>query len=321
LNAETTASAEKAFERGEHAGVREFVRRPFVAFVRAFSAPGEASRFASAVTAGYAEIAHAGKLWDAERVWRDEVALVVDREDRTVVVRREWLDLVAPLLEGTLGGEPVAAGRGAVYRVATARGALVVRPCRRGGGMRWAGDRYFGLRPRPIREFWLLLRARRRGLAVPDPVAAVVERVRPGYRGMLVTVEIPADTLWEALRAGRATELGRPVGMTLRAVHDAGLAHPDLNLTNVLVASDGRIALVDLDRARLLPGPLGPISRRAAIRRVRRSARRLDPAAKYATARFLDAVEAAYAEPPSDETRTAGLRRPKPGAPRSSRKA
>lgn len=40
------------------------------------------------------------------------------------------------------------------------------------------------------------------------------------------------------------------VGKALRRMHDAGVYHADLNAHNLLLGNDGRVYLVDFDRAR-----------------------------------------------------------------------
>ncbi len=83
-------------------------------------------------------------------------------------------------------------------------------------------------------------------------------------------------------------------------MHDAGLAHPDLNLHNVLVVDRSygpRIVFVDLDRARLGSAPLGDAARRRALARLRRSAAKLDPTGHWLPTAALDRLEAAYWRP------------------------
>ena len=57
-------------------------------------------------------------------------------------------------------------------------------------------------------------------------------------------------------------------------MHDAGIAHPDLNLRNILVAGDGGIVLLDFDRAANYGRPAPPSARRRNLLRMSRSARK-----------------------------------------------
>jgi 3-deoxy-D-manno-octulosonic acid kinase len=301
LNVDTCEAAESAFARGETAGVREFIWAPIRAFASAAFSGAPDGRWSRAVLASYWWIARAAKLWEVEMHWRD---LHIERFESGPVfglMRREWRETLRPFIVDGANGIPLDGGRGATSRFETEQGGVVLRRFRRGGAMRWLGDVYFGLRSRPLREFAVLLRARRRGLPVPDPLAAVVERrALVVYRGRLLMREIvggvPILRWLEDEADARAMILSRLAG-ALRELHDAGLEHPDLNLQNVLVVSRSygpRIMFVDLDRARLGASSLGATARRRALRRLRRSAAKLDPGGRLLSPTALDRVEALY---------------------------
>jgi 3-deoxy-D-manno-octulosonic acid kinase len=302
LNFTTSEEATIAFERGDVAGAREFVWQPMAAFVQALLRGSEPRRFSRAVIAGYTLLVRAAKLWEIEMGWRRQNLASWSHGRFSAVVRREWRDSLEAVLAGA--GDAVVGGRGATRRMTTGRGSVIVRRFRRGGAMRWLGRRYFGFRPRPLREFAVLLRARRRRLPVPEPIAAVVERRWGfGYHGALVMSEISGGVpLLEFLRARPEVDIAPALATGLRRLHDAGLRHPDLNLGNVLAldAEGGpSVAFVDLDRARLTDGPLDPRARKRSLRRLRRSARKLDPDGGVLSAGSLERVEAIYwrAEP------------------------
>lgn len=147
-------------------------------------------------------------------------------------------------------------GRGSVGVIDTAIGPLVRREYLRGGLPRHLSrDRYLWTgaeRTRSFREFRLLLDLHRRGLPVPEPVAARYRRAGLGYRAVLLTRLIPgARTLAQALaeQADPGAQL-TPVADAIADLHRAGVWHADLNAANVLVDADGRVWLVDFDRAR-----------------------------------------------------------------------
>jgi 3-deoxy-D-manno-octulosonic acid kinase len=298
LNIETDELAETAFARGETAGARQFLWEPLRAFFVAALRARPGRPRPGAVMAGYRQLARAAKLWEEEMLWRDRHLETFERGRSFGVVRREWRDAVERALGAERGEQAVAGGRGGTSRVATEHGDIVLRRARRGGAMRWLGETYFGLRPRPLREFAVLLRARRRGLPVPEPVAALAERrFGVAYRGLLVMRDLggtPLSTLIDAEVPGDLVPL---LARALRDLHDAGLDHPDLNLGNILVITRSygrRIAFVDLDRARLRGRPLGLAARRHCLRRLRRSARKLDPSGRLLSQRELGRLEESY---------------------------
>ncbi len=132
-------------------------------------------------------------------------------------------------------GEALAGGRGSAWRVRCEGQPAALRHYRRGGLLGGLlGDRYLwtGLeRTRPYREFLLTARLHARGLPVPRPLAARIQRSGPYYRGDLLTGWLPdSRTLDLRLRAQsmRAADLAR-VGAAIAAFHDAGLDHADLN--------------------------------------------------------------------------------------------
>lgn len=193
--------------------------------------------------------------------------------------------LLAPELALPADAQPIASGRGAVYR-ATVPGGIraVVRFYRRGG---WLGrvvrETYLGHPPRPLLELALTAEIRRRGVDAAEVLAARVEG-RLAYRGVLVTAEVPgAVPLIDALRAApdaaERRSLAERAGGAVARLHDAGVWHADLNMNNVLVpaGSPGALVFVDFDRARLSAGPLAIAARRQNLRRLRRSLQKLDP--------------------------------------------
>ncbi len=164
---------------------------------------------------------------------------------------------------------------------------LFVRHNRRGGLIRYLiDDVYFGPIARPVRELTVTAEARMRGVAVAEPLGAMVAAIAPGlYRGAFITRPIAGFTLWEFLRADDDARVrAHVVGLARRAIdtmHRMGLFHADLNLHNLFVSTAGDdlgVVILDLDKARLFPGPLAAARRRANLARLARSIRKLDPA-------------------------------------------
>lgn len=134
-----------------------------------------------------------------------------------------------------------------------------LRHYRRGG---WAGrvieDSYLWLgldAARPFREFRLTAELHAKGLPVPKPVAAHVERSGPIYRGDLITQRIDgAEPLADLLLAEPMPPLQWIVlGRVLRRFHQAGVRHDDINARNILRDARGSFHMIDFDKAELLP--------------------------------------------------------------------
>jgi len=177
---------------------------------------------------------------------------------RVVAARLELAEMVK-LLEaarsGTLQGDPSRNGRGGTQQIALRGGKKVfVRKYLRGGMARHLARDLYLLRPaRPVREMLATEQARASGCLVPIVHAVAVEEVGPFYRGWIVTSAIQGatafvDVLAEAGAAERQSLLSA-AGEAIRGLHEAGVYHVDLNGHNLLVDADGRVAVIDFDRA------------------------------------------------------------------------
>lgn len=181
----------------------------------------------------------------------------------------------------------VRGGRGTVQRVALgARGAAIVRQYRRGGLLRhFVRDLYWDRPPRPFAELLCTEAARQRGVPTVEVLGAGVEWITLGlYRGTLVTREAAGViNLWEWLRSN-PTGVGREaviaaVAQTIARMHETGIAHADLNLTNILVRvakNSPAVLLIDFDKARVFPSRLPPRQRERNLQRLQRSLDKLD---------------------------------------------
>lgn len=149
-----------------------------------------------------------------------------------------------------------ARGRGETVFVGDGGYEYVLRHYRRGGlPGRLVRDSYLwtGLEnTRAWREWRLTAELYERGLPVPRPVAARVERNGLLYRADLITLRIPqARSLAQGLaEMPLPEERWQVIGACIRRFHDAGLDHADLNAHNILLTADG-VYLIDFDRGRL----------------------------------------------------------------------
>lgn len=169
-------------------------------------------------------------------------------------------------------------GRRPLCRLETDAGGLLVREYGKGGLLRHVRGRAMHGRWRPLEELVLHRRLAALGVPVARAVGAVVLRRPVGWRGFLVLEEVPDARDLEAIlhglpvpgegpRARLYTEAGRAV----RALHDAGVPHPDLHPKNLLAVADGRVLLLDLDKARPGEGVLAEADRMANLLRLGRA--------------------------------------------------
>ncbi|MCB1560402.1 MAG: 3-deoxy-D-manno-octulosonic acid kinase [Xanthomonadales bacterium] len=134
----------------------------------------------------------------------------------------------------------------------------VLRHYRRGGLMaKLMGDRYFWRgagQSRPFHEFQLMQTLCRRGLPVPNPLAARYRRSGLFYRGDILIERVPgAKTLAQRLPdAVSVLELWSRLGETLGRFQRAGAFHADLNAHNILFDREGGSWVIDFDRGQIL---------------------------------------------------------------------
>ena len=159
-------------------------------------------------------------------------------------------------------------GRRALRRLADPAGALLVREYGKGGLFRAVRGRAMHGPWRPLQELVLHRRLAALGVPVASAVGAVVLRQSFGWRGFLVLEELVGARDLEAILHGLPVPDGRErrrvyeaAGRAVRALHDAGVPHPDLHPKNILATADGRVVLLDLDKARPAEGPLGRAER------------------------------------------------------------
>ncbi|MBX7259316.1 MAG: phosphotransferase [Candidatus Hydrogenedentes bacterium] len=201
-----------------------------------------------------------------------ETYSTIRRDGKTAFVRTEWRESLEAVLFDNAGRTAEGhGGRAPVARFVFDGGRGVLKTYRRGG-----------VAGRVLRESYLLAnRARRElnlldflydaGLPVPQPLGAMWQRRGPVFRGALATRELPAQDLIAAY-----TEKGhledsvlKHAGRAVRALHDEGVFHADLNARNILV-SDAHAYVIDFDNARRY-SYLNQFQRACNLLRLRRS--------------------------------------------------
>jgi len=159
---------------------------------------------------------------------------------------------------GRIRGE--AGGRGSAWYLEARGGApyWVLRHFRRGGLVaRLSRDWYAWCgaeTTRSFRELRLLAEIESLGLPAVRGIAARYVRAGLGYRADLLTVGLPGAATFASLLPGAPPlDLWERIGATLRAFHDAGICHADLNAHNVLIVAGREVHLVDFDRGERRP--------------------------------------------------------------------
>ncbi|MBM4257547.1 MAG: hypothetical protein FJ147_16825 [Deltaproteobacteria bacterium] len=184
------------------------------------------------------------------------------------------------------------AGRGTIHRITLASGeSIIVRPYRRGGFIRhFIYDLYWDRPFRPFAELSCMEQARQRGVPTVEVLGAQVERtVGPFYRGFLITRQaIGFHNLWDWLHVESTADLRHTVlsivAQAIATMHQAGIAHADLNPTNILISLEHdppQAQLLDFDRARIFPRPVPASSREANLSRFQRFFRKYDTLAEW----------------------------------------
>ena len=179
-------------------------------------------------------------------------------------------------------------GRGTIYRVPfDTHSPAIVRRYQRGGFVRhFIHDLYWDHPPRPFAELHATVVARERGVPTVEVLGARVEWQSFGfYRGTLITREAQGFLNWrEWLHTkppvGEQQVVTEKVLQTTTTMHESGISHADLNLTNILVRNDSaqrEVLIIDFDRARLFSTSLPSSYRKRNLARLRRSITKLDP--------------------------------------------
>ena len=130
-------------------------------------------------------------------------------------------------------------------------GRLVIKRYLRGGMLnRFLGDRYFKLAPcRARTEFEILLRAASPGINVPEPLA-FLQRGKWIYQCWLMTRFVPnRGTLAQISKGESSIECMGQVADQTRQMIDHGIYHVDFHPGNVILGEDGRVYLLDFDKA------------------------------------------------------------------------
>jgi len=161
-----------------------------------------------------------------------------------------WKLVVPAALDLSAESAPVAGryGRGGLRRM----GEVVLRPYRRGGFVRHFDETLYLNPTRFARELMVHNALWVAGFPTVEPLGYGYRRRLWGVEGLYLTrfVEAtPWPSCWE-----RSAEVMPRLKLLLEALCAWGLWTPDLNATNVMLAADGEVLLLDWDRARWVQG-------------------------------------------------------------------
>ena len=168
----------------------------------------------------------------------------------------------------------------------------LVRSYRHGGIFRAVTKGiFFTWPPRPLRELAISEELHHRGVPTVEPCGACVEPLwGPFYRGWFITRELTgARDLWESVSGSLMlgfdnAAILRAAADGVRLLHREGVYHGDLNLKNILIRRENKglkSYIIDFDKATLFLGRLPESIAQRNLKRLRRSARKLDPSGRY----------------------------------------
>lgn len=174
---------------------------------------------------------------------------------RLLVARHHFAAVSQALLNPEQCDGQSVGGRGNIYLFPLSDGKFgVVRECFRGGLVRLMMRRHYLFLNRPLREFLRHREIERIGVPAPPLLGVCWRRTGCLYSGLIATERITGRTVTAALSQtsdfNEMCHILCACGKAIRAMHDKGVWHADLQLKNVMIADDGPVFL-DFDRARI----------------------------------------------------------------------
>jgi len=193
-------------------------------------------------------------------------------------------------------------GRGTTLLVSDGSNEFVLRHYMRGGlpgrivrdWYVWTGER----ETRAFAEWYLLAKLFKRGLPVPQPVAARYCRKGPFYTADLLMRRLPGvrSLAERILERPGSRAFWRGIGKGIHRFHAAGVYHADLNAYNVQVDQEDRLYLLDFDRGRLLEPGIWRQKNMARLHRSLKKIKALDKQCHFSKAEWNELLEGYFSE-------------------------
>lgn len=147
-----------------------------------------------------------------------------------------------------------AQGRGTTYFIKHLESEWVLRHYYRGGLIgKLIKDSYIFTgfeQTRAAQEFTLLKTLTDLNLPAPKPIAYRVKKLGLTYQADILTERIAdaQDLVAILSKKSVSEELWRKIGICIKAFHQHGIYHHDLNVHNILIDKDEKVWLIDFDR-------------------------------------------------------------------------
>ena len=146
------------------------------------------------------------------------------------------------------------AGRSSITLIKQApciRQAIVLKQYHRGGLLAKLIESHYIFstlgNTRSFQEAMMLQKLASLGAPVATPVAAKVTHKNLCYQAWLATLFVPQTQQLSQLTLNKALALN--CGAQIRKLHDFDCIHTDLNATNILYNSEGKLTFIDFDKA------------------------------------------------------------------------
>lgn len=180
---------------------------------------------------------------------------ILDCTSGAQAITRDWFSPSYWQEQKAITGQ--SSGRSTTYYIQNDVHHYVLRHYYRGGMVRHImRDTYAfsGLKnTRVYAELAILQKLNTWGLPAPQPIAGLIERTGLWYRADILMAKIPdASDLFQHLQRHHLSQQEwRNVGITIGHFHQHGVYHADLNCHNIMRDNQGKIWLIDFDRAKL----------------------------------------------------------------------